>query len=56
MKSRYNILEKTVKDLQSISETHQRFLDTVRTHVVDDKWKKGELDLTYQQERFDVMQ
>jgi hypothetical protein len=56
MKSRYNMLKKAVKDLQSICETHERVLETFQKHIVGVQWQKGELNLTCEGEKFEVMQ
>ena len=55
LKSRCNILEKTVKDLQSICNTHQNTLETFRQEIINLHRCKGTLDLSYQGEGFEVM-
>ena len=52
---RCNMLEKTVKDLQSICDTHQRYLESFRKEIVNIHNVRGELDLSYQGEEFEVM-
>jgi hypothetical protein len=54
MKSRCDILEKTVKDLQSICDTHRGILETFRQHIVNTQWRQGTLDMSYQGEAFEA--
>jgi hypothetical protein len=49
------MLEKSVKDLQSICDTHQRTLETFRKHIVDLHMHQGTLDLSYEGEEFEAM-
>jgi len=44
------MLEKAVKDLQSICDTHQRTLETFWQHIVNIHMHQGTLDLSYQGE------
>ena len=55
LKSRCDILEKTVKDLQSICDTHQQTLETFRQNIIDLYRHQGMLNLSYQGEEFEVM-
>ena len=55
LKDRCNMLEKTVKDLQSMCDTHQRTLETFRQHIVNLHRHQGTLDLSYQGEKFEAM-
>jgi hypothetical protein len=55
LKSRCNILEKTVKDLQSICDTHERSLDSFRKAIVRHLGSRGTLDLNLQGEELEVM-
>lgn len=55
LKNRYNILEKIVKDLQSICDTHQRSLETFWQHIVNLHQHQGTLDTSYQGQEFEVM-
>ena len=55
LKGRCNMLEKTVKDLQSMCDTHQRTLETFRQHIVNLHRHQGTLDLSYQGEEFEAM-
>ena len=56
LKSRCNALEKTVRDLQSICDTHERALETFRQHIIELQNAQGMLDLSYQGEDFEVIQ
>jgi len=55
VKNRCNMLEKSVKDLQSRCDTHERILETFWKHIVGLESKKGDLDLTYQGEEFELL-
>jgi len=55
LKSRCDILEKTVKDLQSICDMHQQTLETFWQNIIDLYRHQGTLDLSYQGEEFEVM-
>jgi len=55
LKSRCDILEKTVKNLQSICDMHQRALETFQQNIIDLYRHQGMLDLSYQGEEFEVM-
>jgi hypothetical protein len=55
LKSRCSMLEKNVKDLQSVCDTHQRTLEMVRQHIVNLHRHQGTLDMSYQGEEFEVM-
>ena len=55
LKSRCNMLEKTVRDLQSIYEMHQKSLETFWQHIINLHAYQGMLDLNYQGEEFEVM-
>jgi len=56
LKSRCGALEKTVGDLQSICDTHQRTLETFRQHIINLEKVQGTLDLSYEGEEFEVIQ
>jgi predicted nucleic acid-binding Zn-ribbon protein len=56
LKSRCNTLEKTVKDLQSICDTNQRYIETFRQQIIGIQRDLGTLDSSYQGEEFEVMQ
>jgi predicted nucleic acid-binding Zn-ribbon protein len=55
LKGRCNMLEKSLKDLQSICDTHQRTLETFRQHIVNLHRHQGTLDLSYKGEDFEAM-
>jgi predicted nucleic acid-binding Zn-ribbon protein len=55
LKSRCNMLETTVKNLESIYNTHQRTLETLRQHIVNLHSHLGTLDLSYQGEELEVI-
>jgi len=55
LKSRCNMLEKTVRDLQSIYEMHQKSLETFQQHIINLHAHQGMLDSNYQGEEFEVM-
>ena len=50
---RCNMLEKAIKDLQSICKTHERSLETFRQYTVNRHGHQGTLDLSYQGEEFE---
>ena len=54
LKSKCDMLEKTVSDLQSIYETHQKTLETFRQHIINLLMNWGTLDLSYQGEVFEA--
>jgi hypothetical protein len=54
LKSRCDKLKKSVKDLQSICDTHRRSLDTYWMHVVHLEKHQGILDLSYQGEEHEL--
>jgi hypothetical protein len=53
LKIGYNVLEKAVRDLQSICETHERSLEAFRQHIV--KLYGRQLDSSYEGEGFELM-
>jgi len=55
LRGRCNMLEKAVKDLQSICNMHQRMLETFQQHIVNIHMYQGTLDLSYQGEEFEAM-
>ena len=55
LKSRCNMLEITVKNLESKHDTHQRTLETLRQQIVILHSRQGTLDLSYQGEEFELM-
>lgn len=55
LKSRCDMLEKTVRDLRSVCETHQKSLETFRQHIINLHVHQGTLDSNYQGEEFEVM-
>jgi hypothetical protein len=54
LKSKCDMLEKTVSDLQSVCETHQKSLETFRQHIINLHANRGTLDLSYQGEVFEA--
>ena len=56
LKSRCDSLEKIVRDLQSICDTHERTLETYQQHIISLEKSQGTLNLSYQGEEFEVMQ
>jgi hypothetical protein len=54
LKCRCNMLEKTVRNLQSICETHENGLETFQKQIIDLCLCQGMLDLSYQGEKFEV--
>jgi hypothetical protein len=54
LKSRCDMLEKTVRDLQYTCETHQKSLETFRQHIVNLHAQRGTLDLSYEGEVFEA--
>lgn len=55
LKSRCSMLEKTANVLQSICDTHERTLETVRKHILILHRQQGTLDSSYQGEEFEVI-
>ena len=55
LKSWCNMLEKTVKALQSICDTHERSLETFQLKIVKLHRSQGMLDLSYQKKGLEVM-
>jgi len=55
LKSRCNMLEKTVRDLQSVCEMNQKSLKTFWQHIINLHAYQGTLDSNYQGEEFEVM-
>lgn len=53
LKIGYSVLEKAVRDLQSICETHEKSLEAFRQHIV--KLYGSQLDLSYEGEGFELM-
>ena len=49
------MLETSVKNLESMLNTHQRTLETLRQHIVNLHSRLGTLDLSYQGEGLEVM-
>jgi hypothetical protein len=56
LKKRCNTLDKAVRDLQSICETHERSLEAFRQHIINIQGRQGKLDLSYQGEDFELME
>ena len=54
LKSKCDMLEKTVSDLQSVCETHQKSLETFWQHIINLHANWGTLDLSYQGEVFEA--
>lgn len=50
-----DMLEKAVRDLQSICATHERTLETFRLHIVDFHMRQRTLDSNYEGEEFELM-
>ena len=55
LKIRCSVLEKAVRDMQSICDTHQGSLETFWQHIVKLEKQGGMLDLAYQGEQFELM-
>ena len=53
LKSRSDMLEKIIKNLQSKCDMHERTLETFRQHIVDLHRYQETLDLSYQREEFE---
>jgi hypothetical protein len=51
---RCDMLEKTVRDLQSVCETHEKTLETFRQNIIKLHAHQGTLDLSYQGEVFEA--
>ena len=56
MISRCEGLKRTINDLKSICNTHERTLETFRQEILNLQMRTGTLDLSYQGEEFEVMQ
>ena len=54
LKSRCDALEKNVKTLLSICDTHRRSLDSFRLDIVKYGIKQGTLDLSYEGEQHEL--
>lgn len=54
LESRCGMLEKTVRNLQSICETHENSLETFREYIINLRLHQGTLDLNYEGEKFEV--
>ena len=54
LKGRCDMLEKSVKDLQSICNTHQSTLETWQKYIVDLQNYLGVFDPSYRGEQFEV--
>jgi hypothetical protein len=55
LKARCNMLEKTVRDLQSICNTHHNYIEAFRKEIISIQSHQGTLNLSYQGENFEVM-
>lgn len=55
LKSGFDKLEKSLKDLESICDMHRRSLETYRTHIAHLERQQGTLDLSYQGEDLEFM-
>jgi len=55
LKTRYDMLEKTTKDLQSICDTYQRTLETLWQQIVTLHRQQGTLNLSYLGEQFEAI-
>jgi hypothetical protein len=54
LKSRCDMLEKTIRNLQSICGTHENSLETFRQYVINHGLHQGALDFSYEGETFEV--
>jgi hypothetical protein len=54
LKFKCDMLEKTVSNLQSVCETHQKSLETFRQHIINLHANQGTLDSSYQGEMFEA--
>jgi hypothetical protein len=54
LKSRCDTLERNVKALLSICDTHTQSLDSFRLHIVNHRIKQGTLNLSYQGEELEL--
>jgi hypothetical protein len=54
LKSRCDALEKNVKTLLSICDTHRRSLDSFRLEIVRYGIEQGTLDLSYEGDRLEL--
>jgi hypothetical protein len=55
LKIRCSALEKTVKKLESVCNTHERLLEAYRQEIINIRKDQGALDLSYQGEEFELM-
>ena len=55
LKIRCNALEKAVKKLESVADTHERLLEAYRQEITRIHRDQGVLDLTYEREKLELM-
>ncbi len=55
LKNRCDMLKKTVKDLRSICNMHQRSLETFWQHINSRDMEQGRLNLNYKGENFELI-
>jgi hypothetical protein len=55
LKIRCNALEKAVKKLESVADTHERLLEAYRQEITRIHRDQGVLDLTYAGEKLELM-
>src|SRR5712691_4023186 len=55
LKNRCDMLEKTVKELRSICDVHQRSLETFQQHINSRDMEQGRLNLNYEGENFELI-
>jgi chromosome segregation ATPase len=55
VKTRCDMLEKTVNDLQILTQTHERTLETFRQHIIDIQAHQRTLNTSYGGEVFEVV-
>ena len=56
LKSRCNVFERTVEDLQCRLETHKKFIEGYREEIVRIQADQGTLNVTYEGEHLELME
>ena len=56
LERRCNELERSIEDIQSRYNTHERLLDVYREEILVIKFGQGTLETDYQGEKFDLME
>lgn len=56
LKTRCEGLEKAIKEMRSMRDTHERTLEAFRQQILEVQRHQGTLDLTYEGEVFEAMQ